>query len=60
MYINTVNGNCIVESNSGEQVNATGKERLEGDTSIDPVDEDLKEEKETEPQPQEQTAGNDT
>ena len=53
---------CIVESTTSEQVNATEEERLEGDTSIDPVDggEDLKEKKETEPQPQEQTAGNDT
>ena len=50
---------CIVESNTSEQVNATGKERLEGDTSIDPVDggEDLREEEEAESQPQEQTAG---
>ena len=51
-----------VESNTSEQVNATEEERLEGDTSIDPVDdgEDLREEKETEPQPQELTAGNES
>ena len=50
---------CIVESNTSEEVNATGKERLEGHTSIDPVDdgEDLREEEETESQPQEPTAG---
>uniref|UniRef100_A0A1X7UXY0 Uncharacterized protein n=1 Tax=Amphimedon queenslandica TaxID=400682 RepID=A0A1X7UXY0_AMPQE len=47
-----------IDSNTSEQVNATEEEKLEGDTSIDPVDDgkNLRVEENTEPQPQEQTA----